>query len=208
MDEIARVCVHSVGPTRKPGARPKQVHCACRRALIDIAPRASNHLGRISMMTTKLPTALLAVLLTAFALMLASPVSAQNADEIIALAKAQWAAENQNKPAAEAWGNVADDYTEFNAVAPSLIKGKALNAKFFDASLGSGDTGLVSEMLNQNVQFYGDIAILTYNYYGMTKDKDGKIKPNLAKSTRVYVKMNGKWMLVHANFAPLVPINN
>ncbi len=34
----------------------------------------------------------------------------------------------------------------------------------------------------------------------MKKNKDGKVEPNLAKSTRVYVKKDGKWMLVHANF--------
>jgi len=30
------------------------------------------------------------------------------------------------------------------------------------------------------------------------------MNPNLAKSTRVYIKQNGKVMLVHANFAPVV----
>jgi len=34
----------------------------------------------------------------------------------------------------------------------------------------------------------------------MSQDKDGKIDPVRAKSTRVYVKQGGKWMLVHANF--------
>jgi ketosteroid isomerase-like protein len=55
-------------------------------------------------------------------------------------------------------------------------------------------------MLNPKVQVYGDVAILSYNYAGMTKDKDGLVKPNKAKSTRVYAKIGGKWMLVHANF--------
>ena len=32
---------------------------------------------------------------------------------------------------------------------------------------------------------------------------DGKVEPARAKSTRVYVRQNGKWMLVHANFAPV-----
>lgn len=45
------------------------------------------------------------------------------------------------------------------------------------------------------------MAILSYNYVGMTRDKDGKTEPNRAKSTRVYVKTGDKWMLVHANFA-------
>jgi hypothetical protein len=40
-------------------------------------------------------------------------------------------------------------------------------------------------MLNPKVQVYGNVAILSYNYMGMTKDKDGKTTPNRAKSTRV-----------------------
>jgi hypothetical protein len=37
-----------------------------------------------------------------------------------------------------------------------------------------------------------------------TRDREGKMSPNLAKSTRVYVEQDGKWMLVHANLAPVV----
>ena len=44
------------------------------------------------------------------------------------------------------------------------------------------------------------MAILSYNFVGVTKDKDGKAEPTRAKSTRVYVKKNGQWWLVHANF--------
>jgi ketosteroid isomerase-like protein len=57
-------------------------------------------------------------------------------------------------------------------------------------------------MANPKVQVYnGNVAILTYNYVGVTQDKDGKTEPTRAKSTRVYVKKGDKWMLVHANFA-------
>ena len=45
------------------------------------------------------------------------------------------------------------------------------------------------------------VAILTYNYVGLSQDKDGKTEPSRAKSTRIYVKKDNKWMLVHANFA-------
>ena len=78
-------------------------------------------------------------------------------------------------------------------------------AKFYTASLQSGDKNLVSEMINPNVQVYGDTAILTYNYAGVVKDSDGKMRNDVAKSTRVYVKQGGDWKLVHANFAPVVP---
>jgi ketosteroid isomerase-like protein len=57
-------------------------------------------------------------------------------------------------------------------------------------------------MANPKVQVYnGNVAILTYNYVGLTQDKDGKTTPDRAKSTRVFVKKDNKWMLVHANFA-------
>ena len=39
------------------------------------------------------------------------------------------------------------------------------------------------------------------------KNKDGKVTPAMAKSTRVYVKQGGQWMLVHANFAPVTAPN-
>ena len=146
---------------------------------------------------------------TAIALSLgfAAPVQAQNADEIMALAKSQWAAQDQSKPAAEAMATVADDYTEFNPGVPVLVEGKALASRFYEGSLKGGDTGVISEMLNPHVQFYGDVAILSYNFAGLSKDKDGKITPNNAKSTRVYVRKGGKWMLVHANFAPVAAAN-
>jgi ketosteroid isomerase-like protein len=65
---------------------------------------------------------------------------------------------------------------------------------------GSGKT-VAGEMANPKVQLYsGEVAILTYNYIGLSKNKDGEVNPVRAKSTRVYVKQGGKWTLVHANF--------
>jgi ketosteroid isomerase-like protein len=58
-------------------------------------------------------------------------------------------------------------------------------------------------MANEKVQVYGDVAILSYNYIASVRDKDGKVRPAMAKSSRVYVKQGGQWMLVHANFAPV-----
>lgn len=126
------------------------------------------------------------------------------AAEVMALARAQWAAEDQHKPSSQTMASIADDYTEFNGDVPTLLEGKAIAARFYDASLQGGDKGLASEMVNPHVQVYGDTAILTYNFAGMTKGSDGKIHNNFAKSTRVYVKQGGDWKLVHANFAPVV----
>jgi len=125
----------------------------------------------------------------------------QVAKEVIAITKAQWAAQSAKKPASVWMKTVADEYTEFNPGSPTRLDGKALNGRLVDA-LSSGSVEFVAdEMANEKVQVYGDVAILSYNYVGVTKNKDGKVESNLTKSTRVYVKKDGKWMLVHANFA-------
>ena len=126
------------------------------------------------------------------------------AAEIMGLARAQWAAEAAGKSIADQSINTAEDYTEFNSDYPARIEGKALNDRLAEASSKDGSKALVGEMANPKVQVYGDTAILTYNFVGLRQDKDGKVTPAGAKSTRVYTKMNGKWMLVHANFAPVV----
>ncbi len=123
----------------------------------------------------------------------------QIADEVIAIVKAQWAADAQ-KNSTEAMKNVADDYTEFNADFSTRIEGKAMATRFGEATNQGAGGPVLNEMLNAKVQVYGDVAILSYNFAGMNKDKDGVVKPSKAKSTRVYAKIGGKWMLVHANF--------
>ncbi len=125
----------------------------------------------------------------------------QVAKEVIAITKAQWAAQMEKKPVATSMQNVADEYTEFNRNAPTRLDGKDLVSRLSEAIVSGSGELVAAEMANPKVQVYGDVAILSYNFIGMTKDKDGKIENFLAKSTRVYVKKNRKWMLVHANFA-------
>lgn len=124
------------------------------------------------------------------------------ADDVIAMVKAQWAAEMKDPTnVAEQMKNIADDYTEFNGDYATRLEGKTLNMKLAEAGGVSSIRTIAGEMANPKVQVYnGDVAILSYNYVGVLKDKDGKTEPSRAKSTRVYVKQNGKWMMVHANF--------
>jgi ketosteroid isomerase-like protein len=124
------------------------------------------------------------------------------AAEIMALARAQWAAEMAGKSVAEQSAATAADYTEFNPDYPVRIEGKSLADRLTEATLRDGSKTLAADMVNPRVQVYGDTAILSYNFVGVAQDKDGKTTPSVAKSTRVYAKIDGKWMLVHANFAP------
>jgi ketosteroid isomerase-like protein len=137
------------------------------------------------------------------------PAAASNkqaADEVIALTRAHWAAEM--KKDAAAWAkNVAEEYTVFEGAYPTRIDGKAMMQHIVDGNFSSSDTLITAEMANEKVQVYGDVAVLSYNYIASVKNKDGKVAPAMAKSTRVYVKQGGQWMLVHANFAPVTAPN-
>ncbi len=160
------------------------------------------------MLTATLRT--LAIGGTVCAALLATPAIAKEdprvAAEIMALARSQWAADIAGQPAARMMDTVADDYTEFNGDYPTRIDGKTMNLRM--AEIAPSTKSLYGDMQNAKVQVYGDTAILTYNYAGISRTMEGKTQPSIAKSTRVYVRTRGRWMLVHANFAPVqVPQN-
>jgi hypothetical protein len=142
---------------------------------------------------------------TAVLLMITTPVQAaenpQVTAEIMALARAQWASEIAGEPMTQQNTSLADDYTEFNGDFPTLLVGKAMSTRMGEVT--PNDKAMYSDMQNGRVQIYGDTAILTYNFAGLRRAADGKVAPSLAKSTRVYVRQNGQWKLVHANFAPV-----
>ncbi len=125
----------------------------------------------------------------------------QVAQEVMALARAQWQAAIAQRPTAEIMQDVADEYTEFDRGIPTRIDGKAMNMLFSEAYAGGEGRMVAADMSNPKVQVYGDVAILTYNFVGAFKNADGGVEPSLAKSTRVYAKIDGRWQLVHANFA-------
>jgi ketosteroid isomerase-like protein len=125
------------------------------------------------------------------------------AESIIAITKAEWAASMQ-KNTAVALQNVADECTIWVPEFPNRINGKDQLYTTNEAqSSGSGEL-ILAQMSNEHVQVYGDVAILSYNYFGAAREKDGKVENITAKSSRVYVKKNDEWWLVHANFAPVI----
>src|SRR5205814_10337839 len=133
--------------------------------------------------------------------------SAQQADQattdaVIAMVKAQWAAEIKDPTSvAEQTKDTSEDYTEFNGDYATRLDGKAMSSRLAEATGKASGKTVAAEMANPKVQVYnGNVAILTYNYVGLTQDKDGKTEPARAKSTRVFVKKDNKWVLVHANF--------
>jgi ketosteroid isomerase-like protein len=150
---------------------------------------------------------MLILIASACCMAFALKASAQQADQatsdaVIAMTKAQWAAEIKDPTSvAEQMKDASDDYTEFNGAYATRLDGKTMNSRLAEATGKASGKTVAAEMANPKVQVYnGNVAILTYNYVGVTQDKDGKTEPARAKSTRVFVKKGDKWALVHANF--------
>lgn len=139
---------------------------------------------------------------TAFTLNASAQGDQTIADAVIAMVKAQWAAEIKDPTSVtEQMKDASDDYTEFNADYATRLDGKAMNSRLGEAAGKASGKTIAAEMANPKVQVYnGNVAILTYNYVGVLQDKDGKTEPARAKSTRVFVKKGDKWVMVHANF--------
>jgi ketosteroid isomerase-like protein len=126
----------------------------------------------------------------------------QISNDLIAMVKAEWAADIANASMADQMKSYADDYTEFSNDYATRVDGKSLNMTIGEANAKGKTHRVAAQMLNPKVQVYGDCAILTYNYAGVIQDATGDTQAARAKSTRVFVKQGGKWMMVHANFAP------
>ncbi len=126
---------------------------------------------------------------------------AEIAKAVIAMTKAEWAADIRDPNSiVEQIKDMADDYTEFRPEYPTRLEGKDVYQRMNTASAISSSRTISSEMFNPKVQVYnGDVAILSYQYVGMDKDKDSKTETTRVKVTRVYVKRDGTWLLVHKN---------
>lgn len=148
---------------------------------------------------------LLIVVMTASSSLLAlgqgESQNAKIAEAVIAMTKAEWAADIRDPSSvAEQSKDLAEEYTEFRPEYPTRLEGKDMYTRINSAGATGSSRTISSEMFNPKVQVYnGDVAILSYQYVGMDKDKDGKTETTRVKVTRVYVKRDGKWMLVHKN---------
>src|SRR4029453_2167673 len=101
-------------------------------------------------------------------------------DAVIAMTKAQWAGGIKDPTnVAEQSKDMSDDYTEFNGQYATHLDGKAMNSRLAEAAGKESGKTTAAEMANPKVQVYNaNVAILTYNYVGLTQDKDGKTEPN------------------------------
>jgi len=127
--------------------------------------------------------------------------NAEIAEAVKAMAKAEWALEIRDPNSiAEQSKDYADDFTEFRPEYPTRLEGKDVYLRINTAGATGNSQSISAEMFNPKVQVYnGDVAVFTYHYVGIAKDKDGRTENSRAKVTRVYVKQGDKWVLVHKN---------
>src|SRR4026208_1104114 len=102
---------------------------------------------------------------TAFAMNASSQQADQaTTDAVIAMVKAQWAAEIKDPTnVAEQTKDASDDYTEFNGDYATRLDGKTMNSRLAEATGKASGKTVAAEMANPKVQVYnGNVAILTY----------------------------------------------
>src|SRR5258707_12972806 len=74
-------------------------------------------------------------------------------DAVIAMVKAQWAAEIKDPTnVAEQSKDMSDDYTEFNGQYATRLDGKAMNSRMAEASGKNSGKTIGAEMANPKVQ--------------------------------------------------------
>src|SRR5256885_16183918 len=94
------------------------------------------------------------------------------ADAVIAMTKAQWAAEIKDPTSvAEQSKDTSDDYTEFNGDYATRLDGKALNLRLGEAAGKSSGKTISAGTGNPKVPaFHRGVAVMTYNYAGVMPD--------------------------------------
>lgn len=85
-------------------------------------------------------------------------------------------------------------------IAPYRIDGVDFHLQLIEAR-GNGDPSRL-DMLTPHVQIYGETAIVTYTLLKTIAVNDGPPKFSTINETRVFVKLEGEWKMVHLHKSP------
>jgi Calcium/calmodulin dependent protein kinase II association domain len=81
-----------------------------------------------------------------------------------------------------------------------MMQSNAGRGTFFGAEEGKGKSSRI-DLANLHIQRYSDTAIASYTLLASTSDADG-VKVAAHNESRVMVKMDGKWKVVHVHKSP------
>jgi ketosteroid isomerase-like protein len=135
----------------------------------------------------------------ALALIQVEPVFAQDTpeQEVIATLEAMWAAIETGDVETYA-SYVHPDFTQFGENDTYLTSGKDLEVASI-ADYVRRATGVHTDMHQAEVTVHGDVAWITY-YWTDHGYVGGDRFSTRGKSTRIFVRENGRWLCIHGHY--------
>jgi ketosteroid isomerase-like protein len=124
----------------------------------------------------------------------------QGSDEVIAAERA--ALDRWGKGDIEGFMTLyADEITYFDPFQERRVDGRPTMRALYGPLAGKFTVDRY-EILNPQVQRYGDVAVLTYNLQNYARQPDGTEKPTSRwNSTAVFRRIEGKWRTIHSHWS-------
>lgn len=98
---------------------------------------------------------------------------------------------------------VHPDFTQFGENDSALLVGKEAEVAGMRKSMQKA-TDVHTEMIDPRITIKGDVAWIVY-YWSDSGLSNGKPFATHGKSTRIFVKENGKWLCIHGHYT-LLPV--
>ena len=113
---------------------------------------------------------------------------------------AMWAAiENEDMEAYATY--IHDDFTQFGETDSILRVGKKAELKGISSWVENAEN-IHTEMIDPRVTIVGEMAYITY-YWSDQGAENGKAFATQGKSTRIFVKEQGRWLCIHGHYTSL-----
>jgi len=96
---------------------------------------------------------------------------------------------------------VHEDFTQFGETDPTLNIGKEIEVDGVKEWVNNSE-GIHTEMIEPRVTIKENVAWITY-YWSDHGTANGKAFASEGKSTRIFVKENGKWLCIHGHYTLL-----
>ena len=125
-----------------------------------------------------------------------SPTS-QDSDDIKATMNAMWAAIEHGDSAGYA-KYVHPNFTQFGENDAYLASGRDFEVRSMAAYMRRAKD-VHTDMHQETVNIRGGVAWVTY-YWTDSGTSDGKRFSSRGKSTRIFVKENGRWLCIHGHY--------
>jgi len=91
------------------------------------------------------------------------------------------------------------DFTSFGENDPYLNEGKEYETRSV-AGWVARSPGVHTEMHQPKVTVRGDTAWITYYWTDSVTDAEGNTSGSAGKSTRIFVKEDGRWLCIHGHY--------